>query len=113
MLIIFHQKRAEEVAGPLDAVGDQFYNEMTKREIGRKKCKVFIHLTFFHFESLMCRFWYQEAGCTHFIAMDSDEFYIFEQLENAKKLIVAHNYDATACRYVNASWIQGVYTFLL
>lgn len=39
-----------------DLIGDQFFNELRKREIGRQKCL--------------------EQGCTHFMAMDTDEFYI-------------------------------------
>lgn len=37
-------------------IGDQFFNELCKREIGRKACL--------------------EAGCEFFMSLDCDEFYI-------------------------------------
>ena len=36
-------------------IGDQFFNEVRKREIGRKACLA--------------------AGCTHFLGLDCDEYY--------------------------------------
>jgi len=68
----------EEVGGPPETIGDQFFNEMTKRELGRLECK--------------------KAGCTHFMSMDTDEFYITRELAAAKELILKNDYDATACR---------------
>jgi hypothetical protein len=63
----------------VDGIGEQFFNELTKREIGRQKCL--------------------EKGCTHFMSMDADEYYVYEQLEAAKDIIMIEGYDATACWY--------------
>jgi len=68
----------QELGGGPESVSDVFYNELAKREIGRLKCK--------------------EAGCTHFMSMDTDEFYIDEELKYAKEQILLHDYDATACK---------------
>jgi hypothetical protein len=51
---------------------------MTKREIGRQKCK--------------------QNGCTHFITLDTDEFFLEEELARAKKIVLQNDYDATAAR---------------
>ena len=63
----------------MESVSDVFYNEMTKREIGRRRC--------------------MENGCTHFMSMDADEYYLREQLRFAKEVVEECNYDGTACRY--------------
>eukprot|EP01091_Cochliopodium_minus_P010675 TRINITY_DN2880_c0_g1_i1.p1 TRINITY_DN2880_c0_g1~~TRINITY_DN2880_c0_g1_i1.p1 ORF type:complete len:329 (-),score=83.95 TRINITY_DN2880_c0_g1_i1:52-1038(-) len=64
--------------GNIESIGDQFFNELKKREIGRQKCLSF--------------------GCSHFLSMDTDEFYLEEELRRVKEIIVERNYDATACR---------------
>lgn len=38
------------------------------------------------------------AGCTHHMAMDSDEFYTKEQMEFVKKELVDGDYDSSACQ---------------
>lgn len=53
------------------------YNEICKRNIGLNIAK--------------------EAGCTHFLSADCDEFYKAEEVEKAKQLIEDKNYDSTAC----------------
>ena len=63
--------RAEEVA-------DTFFNEQTKREIGRTACK--------------------DAGCTYFMSMDTDEFYLKGQLESVKKLVAERGYEGVLCK---------------
>lgn len=47
----------------------------------------------------------RKAGCTHFMPMDADEFYISEEFENAKEYIMNFNLTHTACN-------QLVYTTL-
>jgi len=69
--------RPDEVGGSYSGIGDQFFNELSKRELGRQKCL--------------------ENGCTHFFSLDADEYYRHNELEAAKKLILANNYDGTAC----------------
>jgi hypothetical protein len=69
----------ETLGGPVEVVADVFYNEMSKREIGKKKC--------------------MDYGCTHFISMDADEYYLRDQLKFAKELVEECNFDGTACRY--------------
>jgi len=56
-------------------------NEQKKRNIGVKLCR--------------------KNGCTHFLLMDSDEFYEETKLQKCKEIIERENYDATACRVVN------------
>jgi len=58
----------EEVGGPPETIGDQFFNEMTKRDLGRLECK--------------------KVGCTHFMSMDTDEYYLTRELAAAKELIL-------------------------
>lgn len=52
-------------------------NEMAKRQIGLDMCK--------------------NAGCTHFISMDCDEFYKREEFDAAAKLVADGGYDSSAC----------------
>ncbi len=54
------------------------FNEITKRNIG-----VFLS---------------QGNGCTHHMAMDSDEFYTDEQFKFLKKTILEGDYDSSACQ---------------
>jgi hypothetical protein len=39
-----------------------------------------------------------KAGCTHFMSMDTDEFYFREQLQAALDLCVSRKLVATSCR---------------
>lgn len=54
------------------------YNEITKRNIG-------LYLS-------------EGAGCTHHMAMDSDEFYTEEQFNYMKKVMLEGDYDSSACQ---------------
>ena len=40
-------------------------------------------------------------GCTHYLSMDADEFYIKDQFDKAKDLIIKDSLDATAVKYIN------------
>ena len=53
-------------------------NEITKRNIGL--------------------FLSNQAGCTHHMSMDSDEYYIKEQLDNLKLKMEEGNYDSSFCK---------------
>ncbi|MDP2434243.1 MAG: zinc finger MYND domain-containing protein [archaeon] len=68
----------DDIGGSVEAVGEQFFHELRKREMGRRRC--------------------QAAGCSHFMSMDTDEFYLPEQLERAKEMCATGGYDVTACR---------------
>jgi hypothetical protein len=52
------------------------WNEIRKRNIGREMCKA--------------------AGCTHFMTIDADEFYLPEEFKRAKE--IAFNFDSSACQ---------------
>ena len=54
------------------------YNEITKRNLG-------LYLS-------------EGAGCTHHMAMDSDEFYTEEQFKYMKKVVEEGDYDSSACQ---------------
>ena len=41
-----------------------------------------------------------ENGCSHFVSMDADEYYLQDQLRFAKEVVEEYNFDGTACRYV-------------
>jgi hypothetical protein len=89
---------ALELGGSPDDVSGQFFNELTKRlrplsshghtsadlpdatrrELGRLECL--------------------KAGCTHFMSMDTDEFYMREQLQAALDFCVARKLVATSCK---------------
>lgn len=60
--------RAEGLEGPVDTIGAQFFNELAKREAGRS--------------------YLLGAGCSHFLLMDCDEFYLEEELRNSMRIIV-------------------------
>lgn len=70
--------KAHGLEGPLDTIGPQFFDEIQKREIGRQKALA--------------------HQCTHFLLMDTDEFYLEEQMRRSMRDIVALDLDATACR---------------
>ena len=54
--------------GSVETIGSQFFNEISKREIGRKKLL--------------------EKKCTHYLLMDTDEFYLEEEMKNAMNVIM-------------------------
>lgn len=81
----------EELGGPVSLVGEQFFHELQKRERGRIACQL--------------------AGCTHFISMDTDEFYLPEQLLAAKEQVLTHGYDVTAC-YMRLYFKAPCYEYL-
>jgi hypothetical protein len=62
----------------IDSIGDQFFNELTKREIGRQYC--------------------MRNGCSHFMSMDCDEFYLTHQLEYAKRVMEERGYEGALCK---------------
>lgn len=70
--------KAEGLEGPVDTVGPQFFNEIAKREIGRK------HLL--------------DQGCSHFLLMDCDECYLEEELRYGMRVMQERDYDSSACR---------------
>lgn len=70
-----------EVGGNPRHVAPQFFNELTKREIGRQRCAA--------------------AGCSHFMSMDTDEFYKADQLTHAMRQIEEKGLDGTACKSVS------------
>jgi hypothetical protein len=72
------QRAGAEVGGPVEAIGNQFFNELQKRELGRQAC--------------------YRAGCSHFMSMDTDEFYLEEELRHAMEEVERGQWDATACR---------------
>jgi hypothetical protein len=51
----------------------------------------------------------QGEGCTHFMSMDSDEFYKEDDLKEALKVMVEGNYDSSACQlqtyWKNGEWV--------
>jgi len=69
---------SKELGGPPTMVSNQFFNELMKREIGRQMCA--------------------ERGCTHFMSMDTDEFYKQDELARVKQKILDHNLEGTSCK---------------
>eukprot|EP00002_Diphylleia_rotans_P021812 TRINITY_DN4254_c0_g1_i12.p1 TRINITY_DN4254_c0_g1~~TRINITY_DN4254_c0_g1_i12.p1 ORF type:complete len:233 (-),score=39.40 TRINITY_DN4254_c0_g1_i12:127-825(-) len=71
-------------ANPLDVgdsvleIGAQFFNEIAKRSAGREACL--------------------RNGCTHFLLMDTDEFYEHDRMIAVMEDIDTHDYDSTACK---------------
>ena len=61
----------------VEDVGDQFMNELTKREIGRRACAT--------------------HGCNYFMSLDADECYLAPQLRAVKALALEKNYECVAC----------------
>lgn len=59
-------------------IGDQFFNELRKREIGRLKCLA--------------------AGCKYFMSLDTDECYVQAQLAAALRVMVDKDYHAALCK---------------
>jgi len=59
-------------------VADPFFNEISKRELGRVHCL--------------------RAGCSHFMCMDTDEFYKQQDLTKTLKKMIVGNYDAVVCK---------------
>lgn len=60
------------------------YNELKKRNTGLKKCK--------------------QNGCSHFMSVDCDEFYVDSEFKRAKKIVEESDYDASYCELVNYFW---------
>jgi|TARA_R110000744_G_scaffold67666_7_gene137915 hypothetical protein len=56
------------------------FNEITKRNLGLYECS--------------------RKGCTHFLLMDSDEFYTEEQFNISKEVILSGDFDSSACQMV-------------
>jgi hypothetical protein len=48
----------------------------------------------------------QGEGCTHFMSMDSDEFYKENELQEALRVMVEGNYDSSACQ-LQTYWKSG------
>ena len=62
----------------LQSIGEQFFNELMKRNIGHQLCL--------------------SAGCSHLISIDADEFYVSSQIKFAKDFLIRNpQYDASAC----------------
>ena len=40
-------------------------------------------------------------GCTHYLGMDVDEFYVTDEFVAAKEQIINHDYDSTAVKFIN------------
>lgn len=55
--------------------------ERTKRQVGLSACL--------------------KKGCTHYLGMDVDEFYVTEEFIKAKESIIKNGFDSTAVRYIN------------
>lgn len=66
-------------------------NELKKRNIGLELAKI--------------------AGCTHFMSMDTDEFYIPKDFAEAKNKIIAEDVDASYCNMQTyyKSWDYSIY----
>lgn len=56
------------------------FNEITKRNLGLYECS--------------------RNKCTHFLLMDSDEFYTKEQFDASKEIILSGEFDSSACQMV-------------
>uniref|UniRef100_A0A7S0HM32 Glycosyltransferase family 92 protein n=1 Tax=Hanusia phi TaxID=3032 RepID=A0A7S0HM32_9CRYP len=69
---------SNELGGPPAMVSNQFFNELTKRELGRQMCAA--------------------KNCTHFMSMDTDEFYREHELAYAKAKILKDDLDGTSCK---------------
>ncbi|KAJ5077151.1 hypothetical protein M0811_00471 [Anaeramoeba ignava] len=76
LLLVSQNRTKEEVKNPLN-IPDQFFNELLKRELGRTKCYL--------------------AGCSHFLLMDTDEFYLSSQVQNSIQIIEQNDYESTTC----------------
>ncbi len=61
-----------------ETISDTFFNELTKRELGRLAC--------------------EKAHCTHFMSMDTDEFYLENELSNLKQLVQTRGYEGVLAK---------------
>jgi hypothetical protein len=61
-----------------DEIFDHKHNDMSKRQMGLEICRA--------------------NGCDYFMNMDTDEFYVPEEVERAKETIVAGGYDSSFCK---------------
>jgi len=76
--LVSKNSQYKDLGCDVSQVGDQFFNEITKRELGRLNCL--------------------ENGMTHFISMDCDEFYLKSELAYAKQKMINNGYESSACR---------------
>jgi hypothetical protein len=76
--LLAHNASTREFGGDVRNIASQFFTETYKRELGRAAAAT--------------------AGCTHFMTMDCDEFYLADQLRAAKRFILRRKLVATACR---------------
>eukprot|EP01116_Phalansterium_solitarium_P021128 TRINITY_DN6467_c0_g1_i1.p1 TRINITY_DN6467_c0_g1~~TRINITY_DN6467_c0_g1_i1.p1 ORF type:complete len:349 (+),score=94.98 TRINITY_DN6467_c0_g1_i1:1036-2082(+) len=68
----------EDLGGNVAFISNVFYNELSKRELGRLSCL--------------------KAGCGYFMSMDTDEFYLAAQLREAVRVLAQRGCDAGTCR---------------
>jgi hypothetical protein len=71
-------KKAEGLDGPPETIGAQFFHEISKRDVGRRVCL--------------------ERGASHVLLMDTDEFYLEEELRFGMRMVEEKGYETTACR---------------
>lgn len=61
----------------IESIGNQFFNEISKRELGRRLC--------------------ERNECTHFMSLDADEFFEEKQLAFAKKKMWTNDWEGALC----------------
>jgi hypothetical protein len=66
--LLAHNANAADFGGDVRNIAAQFFTETYKRELGRAAAAA--------------------AGCTHFMTMDCDEFYLADQLRAAKRFVL-------------------------
>lgn len=76
--LLAHNANAADFGGDVRNVAAQFFTETYKRELGRAAAAA--------------------AGCTHFMTMDCDEFYLADQLRAAKRFVLRNRIVVSACR---------------
>lgn len=54
----------------------------------------------------------RENGCTHYMSMDSDEFYVENQFAYMKKVVEEEGWDAAACKHCQY-WKDSIYRFTI
>lgn len=80
MLLLVEPSAAAGGASPED-IGDHFCNELSKRELGRRRCLA--------------------SGCHVFMSIDADEFYARAQLAEAARAMWQGGHDVVTCRMRN------------
>jgi len=68
-----------------------FFNELSKRELGRNMCS--------------------KNGCTHFMSMDADEFYKSDQLKKVMSSVIEDDLDGTFC-FMRIFFKQPIFEYL-